>query len=180
MIYEKEIKLLVNKTKKKEKLEQELALKELRSKALALKKDKKSFLKQKWQDSKEKVLDKKYFSKLKKDNLNHNEEEIFSLEKDNILFKVIYNKFLQKQVTVSDFNHCDTSYIKFDIFLSIEKNNIKDMQFLEKNFVEEREARNYFSELKEKIVKTNADILLHDILLMLNNEIKNLQKELKK
>ncbi len=123
---------------------------------------------------KEKKEDDLYFATLKCANSIDENEIVFSLEKDNILFEVILSKFLQKQTTLSDYNSKDTSYIKYEVYININKNDIK---YLMKDFKKEEKANNYFKKLKNEVELTDKDNILNKINSNLNKKIASLKKE---
>ncbi len=176
MNFQKEMELLISRSNFYEELKKDIALQELKNKAYQYQKDNSSFF-TKITNFKNKKDDNKYFANLKKAKISSKEEikKYLSLKND-IPFKVIFKKFLQKQTTVSDFNSADTSYMKYEVFLQIDSSFSKDYQYFKKIFKNETTAKNYFNKLKNKIKNTDTVNLFNEILDDLNRKISLLEQ----
>ncbi len=124
----------------------------------------------------DKELDNKYFANIKKPCLIKPSEESFIIKKDNLFLKVIYKRFIQKQITISDYNHADTSYVKYLVFLQFSS---IDYKFFQISFLNETKAKNYYETLKAKINDFSTSELLKEIKTDLNKEISLLEKQLR-
>ena len=173
MYYEREINLLASKSKVLKEFENKVAI-------IRLKKMANDYLihssKNETYHLKNLKTNDTRFPIKKSENYIKNEEKIFSLMKNEIIFNVRLNKFWQKQITVSNYNHIDTSYIKYEVYIQIDNKKISKNKYMLKFFLNEKYAENYFRFLKRKIMDVKTKPLLNEIMSKIDKKIFSYKK----
>lgn len=170
MYYEKEINLLAQKSQILQEIKRDYAIKELRKKASNYKQES-STLKRKINYSNDLEDEDACFSTKKSENYIENEEKVFPIIKDKITFNIHLNKFWQKQFTVSNYEHVDTSYVKYEVYIQMNYDKIINDKYMLKTFLDEKKAETYFKNLKEKLVNTSTQKIFDEIIDCLDEKI---------
>ena len=163
MIYNEKSNLLALKYKELKELEREFAIKSLKERATKYKQE---LLHEKINNQAEIKHDNDYFSTLKSENYMENEDNIFNIH---------LNQFWQKQTTISNYNHADTSYIKYEVYIQIDNEHSQDKYLLE-CFKDKKQAEDYFDLLKKKLTATPTNDLFKELIEKYDKEISYLKK----